>query len=163
VGSFLWEETTLSRGARIDIINISPTYTKVIRQTTENERARIFTGPYRQIQFSLSKEIHKNDGWFYYATEVDTILVRSDPDCSSINILRPGVAPGARLRRQLRHELIVDICVAFAPLRLPPYVLLEIIDYLPRMEHATRLKKITIIEGVHHAVKRRYEARGENK
>jgi hypothetical protein len=66
------------------------------------------------------------------------------------------------------HPILLDICIAFAPMRLPPYVLLEICDWLPvkyeiidwnsvigrsdmneSMMHRVRhIKKIRLIEGV---------------
>ena len=39
------------------------------------------------------------------------------------------------------HSTIVDVCVALAPLSLPPYVLLEIIDWFPCYERCVRHKK----------------------
>ena len=59
---------------------------------------------------------------------------------------------------------MLDICIAFAPLRLPPYVLLEICDWLPvaydgsdgnesLMHVVSHVKKIRLIESVHRAYK----------
>lgn len=54
--------------------------------------------------------------------------------------------------------IILDICVALAPLRLPNYVLLEIIDWLPFYCVAVpHLKKIALIESVMRSV---YRIRG---
>jgi len=46
------------------------------------------------------------------------------------------------------HALIVDIVVAMAPLNLPGYVLLWIIDWLPMMRAHTEYKKISLITRV---------------
>ena len=59
---------------------------------------------------------------------------------------------------------MLDICIAFAPMRLPPYVLLEIYDWLPvaypasdenesLMHLVSHVKKIRLIESVHRAYK----------
>ena len=86
------------------------------------------------------------------------------------------------------HVYLLDVCVALAPLHLPPYVVLEVFDWLPTKEpvsweivddddevvdvlHADRnescmhlvshIKKIRLIEGVHHARRRVLDAREE--
>jgi hypothetical protein len=46
------------------------------------------------------------------------------------------------------HAALLGVCVAFSPLHLPPYVLLEIFDWLPLMEHVSHLRKIRLIEGM---------------
>ena len=67
------------------------------------------------------------------------------------------------------HPILLDISIAFAPMRLPPYVLLEIFDWLPvkyeivgwrqveywrsdenesLMHRVRHIKKIRLIEGV---------------
>ena len=62
------------------------------------------------------------------------------------------------------HPIVLDVCIAFAPMRLPPYVLLEVIDFLPveyegsdeneslmhRVRHGL---KIRLIESVFHSYK----------
>jgi hypothetical protein len=41
---------------------------------------------------------------------------------------------------------LLDICIAFYPIRLPPYVILEIVDKFPLWEtHVNRKKKIDYI------------------
>ena len=65
---------------------------------------------------------------------------------------------------RLIQPRLLDICIAFAPLRLPPYVLLEICDWLPvyyygsdenesLMHLVSHVKKIRLIESVHRAYK----------
>lgn len=44
------------------------------------------------------------------------------------------------------YENIVGICIAFASLQLPSYVLLWIVDYLPDYHLLSHLKKIRLIE-----------------
>ena len=47
------------------------------------------------------------------------------------------------------QPLIVDICIGLAPLNLPIYVLLWIIDWLPHLERAHKeVKKVRLIESV---------------
>ncbi len=46
------------------------------------------------------------------------------------------------------HPDIVEICLAMAPFDLPLYVLLEIIDWVPRFDKVSHHKKIALIESV---------------
>jgi hypothetical protein len=65
-----------------------------------------------------------------------------------------GVRPHNDRVRSLRNSLewinvqatLLDICIAFHPLELPPYVILEIVDKFPCWEtHVNRKKKIDYI------------------
>ena len=49
---------------------------------------------------------------------------------------------------QFAQPDIIGICLALAPLNLPPYVLLWIIDWLPRYDLLSHHKKIQLIESV---------------
>ena len=67
--------------------------------------------------------------------------------------------------------MLLDVCIAFAPMRLPPYVLLEIVDWLPMYEDAEadqsfmqlcpHIKKIRLIEGVQRSQRNIDEKRQE--
>lgn len=46
------------------------------------------------------------------------------------------------------HADIINICLALAPLDLPPYVLLWIMDWLPNYDRLSHHKKIELIESV---------------
>lgn len=66
------------------------------------------------------------------------------------------------LQWRLVQPKILDICVAMAPLQLPPYVLLWIIDWLPFYEAAvSHHKKIALIENINNSCVRIYERREE--
>ena len=54
---------------------------------------------------------------------------------------------GVRLMQFAQPE-IIGICLALAPLELPPYVLLWIVDWLPRYDLLPHRKKIHLIESV---------------
>ena len=54
---------------------------------------------------------------------------------------------GIRLMRFAQPD-IIGICLALAPLELPPYVLLWIVDWLPRYDLLSHHKKIHLIESV---------------
>ena len=54
---------------------------------------------------------------------------------------------GVRLMRFAQPE-IIGICLALAPLELPPYVLLWIVDWLPRYDLLSHHAKIHLIESV---------------
>jgi hypothetical protein len=56
----------------------------------------------------------------------------------------------AALRKSLKwinvQATLLDICIAFYPITLPPYVILEIVDKFPFWEtHVNRKKKIDYI------------------
>jgi len=53
--------------------------------------------------------------------------------------------------RQNVHQLILDVCIAFAPVELPAYVILWILDFLPAMEYG--VKHITKIRDIEKVVK----------
>jgi hypothetical protein len=52
------------------------------------------------------------------------------------------------------HDTLLEFCLALGPLQLPPYVLLEIFDWLPLMAHVRHYPKIKLVEGVHHSRRR---------
>ena len=53
------------------------------------------------------------------------------------------------IRKNIEYSLIssqiIDVCIAFAAFDLPPYVLLEIVDWLPFFEYVDHKKKIDLI------------------
>lgn len=67
--------------------------------------------------------------------------------------------PTAELRWPYQRCVILDACFAMARLALPPYVMLEIVDWLPYVERQKRVKKVQLIEGVRAAVRRVDERR----
>lgn len=62
-------------------------------------------------------------------------------------------APGAELRWPFYHDAILSAALALG-MYLPPYVLLEIVDWLPRMGRNSRVKKIGLLEGVAASIRR---------
>lgn len=46
------------------------------------------------------------------------------------------------------HRVVLNICIAMAPLQIPNYVLLHIIDQLPKYCFASHGRKIRLIESV---------------
>ena len=59
---------------------------------------------------------------------------------------------GVRLMR-FAQDTIIGICLAFAPLDLPPYVLLWIIDFLPNYyDKLSHHKKIELITSVRDSI-----------
>jgi len=53
---------------------------------------------------------------------IDTQIVRSIDNALQIN---------EQLQWSRIHPYLLELCIVFAPLRLPPYVMLEIVDWLP--------------------------------
>lgn len=66
---------------------------------------------------------------------------------------------GSEWRSYRQHAAILDICVGLSALALPPYVVLEIIDWLPTLTRLPRLTKIRLIEGVYFSARRVRSAR----
>ena len=56
-----------------------------------------------------------------------------------------------RWMRFAQHD-IIGICLALAPIELPPYVLLWIIDWLPHYGQLSHHKKIALIESVRNSI-----------
>lgn len=107
----------------------------------------------------------------------------ADVGARAVSILSPSLLALARRAdvaallvahvRWLEYKpFVLDVALAFAPLQLPPYVLLEIVDWLPRavdfpdmLERDCYLRladhgaKIRILVGVQRAVNRIYLAR----
>lgn len=57
-----------------------------------------------------------------------------------------GWLPGASKRGTMQHGTIVDNFLALDGATWPPYVFLEIVDWLPEMERYKHIKKIRLIE-----------------
>jgi hypothetical protein len=55
-----------------------------------------------------------------------------------------------RVRKQ-HHTALLDIAVALCWLELPPYVLLEVIDWLAPLDGMSRKRKIDLLVGVHNS------------
>lgn len=55
---------------------------------------------------------------------------------------------------QYRQSIIKDVCIAFAPFQLPPYVLLEIVDWLPHIEYERHFKKINLINSMRDSIRK---------
>jgi hypothetical protein len=52
------------------------------------------------------------------------------------------------------YQQIVNLCIALWPLRLPPYVLLEIFDCLGDSQYATHLAKINLVNTLYSSMRR---------
>ena len=50
------------------------------------------------------------------------------------------------------QDTFIGICLAFAPLELPPYVLLWITDELPNYDKLSHHKKIALITSVRNSI-----------
>lgn len=72
-------------------------------------------------------------------------------------------AKTARLRWPYYYESIVDICIAISELCLPAYVILEIVDWLPKMELTNRVKRVRVIERVKTSIERVHANRNSAK
>ena len=58
----------------------------------------------------------------------------------------------------LIHHILFNICLALSPLTLPPYILLEIVNWLPHTIAVTDYRKIGVIQGVINARRKVFES-----
>lgn len=70
---------------------------------------------------------------------------------------------GRTLRWPYYRNKIYNIVLAFAPLRLPPYVLLEIVDWLPKMDYQSHHWKIDLIMSMQNNIQEIYQERERGK
>jgi hypothetical protein len=66
-------------------------------------------------------------------------------------------ARGAHVRWPWQHRLIVDLVLVFGD--VPPYVLLEILDWLPYAEQHKHVRKINLIMAVRGSIRNAHETR----
>ncbi len=81
-----------------------------------------------------------------------SILKESEREQMKENLLNRVRAPlSVRLMQHAQPD-IIGICLAFAPLELPPYVLLWITDFLPNYNLLSHHKKIELITSVRDSI-----------
>ena len=128
---------------------------------TEKTITKYITGPKSVIENIFLKQFVK-----YYEnfeiickTDPNTHIVRIFPD--NDHLLRHVIKLVSNIKDQskYRQEIIKDICIAFASLMLPPYVLLEIIDWLPNMEYEKHIVKINLIISVRKSIEKIKESK----
>lgn len=61
----------------------------------------------------------------------------------------------------LNRNEIIDICVALAPIDLPAYVLLEIIDWFPLFEYIQHKMKIDLIIRIKKSISKIVESKNQ--
>ena len=76
-------------------------------------------------------------------------LQRKQTRLETMNRIRNNI--GIRLMR-FAQPIIVGICLALASLELPPYILLWIVDWLPRFDKLSHHKKIQLITSVRDSI-----------
>lgn len=103
-----------------------------------------------------------DDGWRCCCCAALVVALNA-PNCAGAAQLsaqqRGAIEQQMRTNRQLTwrkvHALIVDVVVALFPLRLPVYVVLWIVDFLPGIARAHRqYRKVMLIEGVTASMRR---------
>ncbi len=112
------------------------------------------TGPKSVIENIFLIELchyYKNFG-IIYKTQSNIIL----KNVIQNNVYNYETIPFHNIKAQTkyREELIKDICIAFAHFMLPPYVLLEIVDWLPNMEYENHVTKINLIISMVESIKK---------
>lgn len=102
----------------------------------------------------------------YVAPSYRSLLDQVDKFCARNIVRQPSVAKLQRfvfnhwfvrdvvqtLQWKAVHKNILNICIAMAPLCLPSYVLLWIIDELPNYDRVSHFKKIRLIESIKRSI-----------
>jgi hypothetical protein len=148
-------------------------------QWKREERVKPTTNPYCDIVLANKPRLRtlvlgdNYSGWHYYQlflvalaenyslTRLDLSLNLSFHNESVAKTIDLLSRRNRALEWSLVHANLLDVCVAFSPFELPPYVLLEIFDWLPTrhevqgcnwnqssMHHVSHIKKIRLLEGV---------------
>jgi len=158
-GLFAWEddegvpfvETTENPYCDIVLANKPALHSLVLNDIFDVPHCRLFAEALRvnywltRLDLQLrSRASHKDVEAQLLATTIDRLLQRN-----------------RSLQWRTVHAYLLDICLAFAPLQLPTYVLLEIFDWLPThaqiagidynessMYRVSHIKKIRLIERV---------------
>jgi hypothetical protein len=117
----------------------------------------------------LDLDIAYDNDIMHHEDAIDRLLTRNKVRLRTrVNIVMMFLsAVLQRLQWRVVHPQLLDICMAFAPLHLPPYVVLEVFDWLPTwqrvdgidwnksyMHLVSHIKKIRLIEGVQRSRKK---------
>ena len=84
----------------------------------------------------------------------------ANENCSLVEMSLPGIKSNAitarnkRIQWPLVHDVILGICLALLPLDVPPYVLLQIIDFLPDYISVSHVRKINLIQSIYRSNRR---------
>ena len=84
----------------------------------------------------------------------DAHAASTDDSAALVVPTRRGVGSGRQAFRDVvglalqEAPRLVEQCIALAPLRLPHYCLLYIVDWLPRMARVAQVHKVRVIEAV---------------
>ena len=115
------------------------------------------------IKALVNKGARILDTTFTDETALDCARNQTSP--AAVNYLAPLIRDAAA------RAYVLDVAIAFASKRLPPYVVLEIIDWLPikvgqtvfRLVDVPEIKKVQILVGVQQTQNRLLAERGANK
>ncbi len=129
------------------------------RFLTTNKNFICITGPQSLIKRRIST-LFKDE---YCEVEIihktqPEIIIKRDYTSDSFILLTKNCRYAIR-QSEHRQKIIKDICIAFASFDLPPYVLLEIIDWLPNMDYEKHFKKISLIISMRNSIRKIQEKR----
>jgi len=90
-------------------------------------------------------------------------------DATIMHSIDTALQINKQLQWSLIHPYLLDLCIVFAPVRLPPYVMLEIVDWLPtpnaiegidfnescmhRVSHINKIRLLVRFQGLYTAKK----------
>lgn len=81
-------------------------------------------------------------------------VLATQPETEEVQLFRILIGLGRRRRWPYLVNLLISIQLSLMPFDVPPYVVLEIIDWLPFYDQQTRLIKITKIEAIRDSIRR---------
>jgi hypothetical protein len=125
------------------------------------------TGPKYFIEKKLSvflidkKEI--NDVEIIHVTEPDIVLFGNGCLEYPIKFRTEEKTYDKYRRTKYKFEIVKDICIAFASFQLTPYVLLEIVDWLPGIIFEKHIRKINLIISMGNSIRNVTNNRGNEK
>ena len=105
-----------------------------------NIDATLFIRPYVLVQHAANTVF--KDSPLKRLLPPDRVYIR---DGGVVDSRKVGFSDSAHLRLPFYLDRVLGVAIALDPLDLPPYVLLEIVDWLPKMELWAHGKKIAII------------------
>jgi len=138
----------------------------MIRVNSTLRKLTLFGNPLRDggVEAIANAMKHANSSLMFVYLDRTTASVSL---CNEVSVI---CERNKQLQRNFVHAYLLDVVVALAPLQLPVYVVLEIVDWLPTrrplifhhsviglnescMHLVSRFKKVRLIEGVYHSHK----------
>ena len=130
----------------------------------ESYHAKVFRGRHSSIMSVVKQHLTPESKWFAFVERrierVDFVHLGA---CSEFDLqhLKTHPVPYAGLRWPHYHQMVVDVALVLLTF-LPVYVVLEIIDWLPKMALWSHVRKIRLLESMRDSIDRALSTRPVN-